>query len=84
MGGTRWFIPILSSFHGDPYARISHISFRQRAGYHSGAFFDYTARCGVMRKAEDRITLRDNLTPSGGSTSLLFERSEERRVGKEC
>jgi ABC-type molybdate transport system ATPase subunit len=26
-----------------------------------------------MREAEDRITLRDNLTPSGGSTSPLFE-----------
>ena len=24
-----------------------------------------------MREAEDRITLRDNLTPSGGSTSLF-------------
>ena len=26
-----------------------------------------------MREAEDRITLKDNLTPSGGSTSPLFE-----------
>ena len=26
-----------------------------------------------MREAEDRITLRDNFTPSGGSTSPLFE-----------
>ena len=64
--------PFLSAFPGDPYARISHVSFRQRAGSNSGAFFDYTARYGAMREAEDRITLRDTLTPSGGSTSPLF------------
>ena len=73
MGRTGGLYPFLSAFPGDPYARISHVSFRQRVGNHSGAFFDYTARYGVMRKAEDRITLRDNLTTSGGSTSLLFE-----------
>lgn len=27
-----------------------------------------------MREAEDRITLRDNLTPLGGPTSPLFEK----------
>ena len=66
--GNRWaeqggLYPFLSAFPGDLYARISHVSFSQRAGNHSGAFFDYTLVMG----------LRDNLTPSGGSTSLLFE-----------
>ena len=49
------------------------MAFRQRTGSQSGTFFDYTARYGAMREAEDRVTLRDNLTASGTSTSPLFE-----------
>ena len=73
MGGTGGFIPISVCFPRRPIRQNLSCFFRQRVGNHSGAFFDYTARYGVMRKAEDRITLRDNLTTSGGSTSLLFE-----------
>ncbi|KAF8802603.1 P-loop containing nucleoside triphosphate hydrolase protein [Phlegmacium glaucopus] len=76
--GNRWaeqggLYPFLSASSVDPYTRISHVAFRQRTGSHSGTFFDYTARYGAMREAEDRVTLRDNLNPSGGSTSPLFE-----------
>ena len=44
MGRTGGFIPISICFPREPYARISQVSFRQRAGNHSGAFFDYFAR----------------------------------------
>ncbi|KAF8161590.1 P-loop containing nucleoside triphosphate hydrolase protein [Crassisporium funariophilum] len=71
---ARWaaeggLYPFLSS---DPYTRISHVSFRQRTGGDSGAFFDYTARYGAMREAEDRVTLRDNLA-AGDNQHELFE-----------
>jgi ABC-type lipopolysaccharide export system ATPase subunit len=54
--------PFLASSSVDPYTRISHVSFRQRSGGESGAFFDYTARYGAMREEEDRVTVRDILS----------------------
>lgn len=54
--------PFLASSSVDPYTRISYVSFRQRTGGESGAFFDYTARYGAMREEEDRVTVRDILS----------------------
>ena len=62
--------PFLASVTGDPYSRVSHVSFRQRTGGESGAFFDYTARYGAIRDQEDKVTLRDTL--KGGERSGLF------------
>lgn len=62
--------PFLASVTGDPYSRVSHVSFRQRTGGESGAFFDYTARYGAIRDQEDKVTLRDTL--KGGEQSGLF------------
>ncbi|PPQ85672.1 hypothetical protein CVT25_002139, partial [Psilocybe cyanescens] len=59
--------PFLSATSGDPYSRISYVSFRQRTGGESGAFFDYTARYGAMREEEDKITLRETLSASAGT-----------------
>ncbi|KAH9485831.1 putative ABC transporter ATP-binding protein [Psilocybe cubensis] len=59
--------PFLSGASGDPYSRISYVSFRQRTGGESGAFFDYTARYGAMREEEDKITLRHTLKSSPGT-----------------
>ncbi|KAF9533359.1 P-loop containing nucleoside triphosphate hydrolase protein [Crepidotus variabilis] len=70
--------PSLSSLSGDPYTRISHVSFRQRSGVDSGAFFDYTARYGAMREDEDRITLRQTLRPQNRVLSAQEESLLER------
>jgi len=63
--------PFLSTSLADPYTRIAHVSFRQRFGAESGAFFDYTARYGAVREVEDRITLRQML--SGPRDELASE-----------
>ncbi|KAF8959254.1 P-loop containing nucleoside triphosphate hydrolase protein [Flammula alnicola] len=66
--------PFLSASSVDPYTRISHVSFRQRTGGESGAFFDYTARYGAMREEEDRITLKDTLSTSAlAGDQALFD-----------
>jgi ABC-type lipopolysaccharide export system ATPase subunit len=67
--------PFLASSSVDPYTRISHVSFRQRSGGESGAFFDYTARYGAMREEEDRVTVRDILSThrADKSNSGLFD-----------
>jgi len=57
--------PFMHKYQGDPYTRIAHVSFRQRSGGEPGAFFDYTARYGAMREAEDRVTVRESLLPNG-------------------
>ncbi|KIM36862.1 hypothetical protein M413DRAFT_13644 [Hebeloma cylindrosporum] len=68
--------PFLSSVTGDPYSRISHVSFRQRTGGESGAFFDYTARYGAIRDQEDKVTLRDTLK-SGEQNDLFHALTEK-------
>ena len=68
--------PFLASVAGDPYSRISHVSFRQRTGGESGAFFDYTARYGAIRDQEDKVTLRDTL--KGGEQNTLFHALTEK------
>jgi len=68
--------PFLASVPGGPYSRISHVSFRQRTGGESGAFFDYTARYGAMREEEDKVTLRETL--KGGEQNDLFHALTEK------
>ena len=62
--------PLFATFIKDPYTRIAHVSFRQRSGADSGAFFDYTTRYGAVREEADRITLRDTLCPLGEEFTL--------------
>ncbi|KDR69798.1 hypothetical protein GALMADRAFT_145195 [Galerina marginata CBS 339.88] len=68
--------PFLSTSGVDPYTRISYVSFRQRTGGDSGAFFDYTARYGAMREDEDKATVRDSL--KGSELHPLFDELTER------
>ncbi|KAF9473071.1 P-loop containing nucleoside triphosphate hydrolase protein [Pholiota conissans] len=67
--------PFLASSSVDPYTRVAYVSFRQRTGGESGAFFDYTARYGAMREEEDRVTVRDIL--SAHRNTELFDKLTE-------
>jgi ABC-type oligopeptide transport system ATPase subunit len=73
--------PFLASSTQDPYTRIAHVSFRQRSGAHSGAFFDYTSRYGAPREETDRVTLRATFCPSSEKLTsvqcLLLEKLVE-------
>ncbi|PPQ65555.1 hypothetical protein CVT24_010818 [Panaeolus cyanescens] len=75
---TGGLYPYLSSLGGDPYTRVSHVSFRQHSGGESGAFFDYTTRYGAMREEEDRVTLRDTLPHVEAARQSLFDALVER------